>query len=385
MNILMLHGSSDLYGASKVFLQTIDVLLSRHHKLIVCLSEPGPLSEEIQKRDVALVFMRLGILRRKYFTPAGIINRALVLIGAIIRLLRLSKQESVDLVYSNTSAVLAGAFMSWLARVPHIWHIHETIDKPAFFAKLLSLAVHYLSDTTIMVSQSVKNHWNSLYRNDTSRICVIYNGIETSPYARCNGQKVRKEIGVQENTVLIGMIARVHYWKGQIYFLNVAGEISKKFSNVQFLMAGDAFPGYEYLYDEISQTISQLGLTNIVHNLGYRSNVAEVMTAFDIFVLPSILPDPLPTTVLEAMASEKPVVATAHGGALEMVVNGKTGLHIPWNDPKKAFSIMEPLIESGELRKEMGTNGYLRARHYFSPYSFARNMTQVFDMFETPP
>jgi glycosyltransferase involved in cell wall biosynthesis len=91
-------------------------------------------------------------------------------------------------------------------------------------------------------------------------------------------------------------------------------------------------------------------------------------------VLPSTLPDPLPTVVLEAMAACRPVVATAHGGALEMVADGETGYLIPYNDAEQAFLIMEPLICNHDLRVDMGTKGGERVRSLFSREAYKTKM-----------
>ena len=66
------------------------------------------------------------------------------------------------------------------------------------------------------------------------------------------------------------MVARVNLWKGQFYFLEIASLLKKKFPNLHFVMAGDAFPGYEYLYDEVRDLTQKLGLEDSVTNLGFR-------------------------------------------------------------------------------------------------------------------
>jgi glycosyltransferase involved in cell wall biosynthesis len=94
----------------------------------------------------------------------------------------------------------------------------------------------------------------------------------------------------------------------------------------------------------------------------------------DIFVLPSILPDPFPTVVLEAMAAGCAVVATNHGGATEMIESGKEGLLIPWNDAKAAATIMKPIIENAAQRKAMGAAAAKKVRAQFSVASFEKRM-----------
>ena len=176
------------------------------------------------------------------------------------------------------------------------------------------------------------------------------------------------------------MVARVHYWKGQDYFLKIANRICKKGYNVHFVMIGDAYPGYEYLEKGIQDYILDNELSHLVTNLGYRDDIPDLLTDFDIFILPSVLPDPLPNTVLEAMASRVPVVATAHGGALEMVEDGKTGFLIPWDDEESAASIMTPLLKNDNLRSQFGLAARKRVEKEFSIQSFGQNLINTIEI-----
>ena len=138
-------------------------------------------------------------------------------------------------------------------------------------------------------------------------------------------------------------------------------------------MAGDAFPGYEYLYDAVHSLTQKLGLEESVTNLGFRIDIPDILSGLDVFVLPSILPDPLPTTVLEGMAAAKPVIATRHGGATEMVLEGETGFLIPWNNPQEAVLAFEKLIESADLREKLGKAGQQRVNDYFNEEKYLEN------------
>src|SRR5690554_4719549 len=121
--ILMLHSSSDLYGASKIFLITVLLLRDAGHYVHVVLSEEGALADEIRKEGVAVSIVRLGILRRKYFNPKGLINRLRVIQHARRELGRLVNLHEINHIYSNTTAVLVGAWVADRRRIFHTWHI----------------------------------------------------------------------------------------------------------------------------------------------------------------------------------------------------------------------------------------------------------------------
>jgi len=173
------------------------------------------------------------------------------------------------------------------------------------------------------------------------------------------------------------MIGRLNLHKGQFYFLEIAKELISANAHLKFIIVGDTFAGYEYLYEKLDNRIRSLGLEKHVLYLGYRSDVAQIMKGLDIFVLPSIKPDPFPTVVLEAMSLSKPVVATAQGGALEQVLDKVTGFHIPIDDAKKAASIMQPLLIDKEMREHFGKNGKARLEAEFTLTAFENNISQL--------
>jgi len=95
-------------------------------------------------------------------------------------------------------------------------------------------------------------------------------------------------------------------------------------------------------------------------------------------VLPSISLDPLPTVVLEAMASAKPVLATFQGGAVEMIKDGITGAFMPIGDPKTASDILKNLVVDEEKMKVLGVNGFNRVNEHFSLEAFERKWLNLF-------
>ncbi|HJV18964.1 MAG TPA: glycosyltransferase family 4 protein [Sediminibacterium sp.] len=377
MKILFLHSSSDLYGASKILLVTIDILRRNGHIPIVVLSAGGPLAEELENRQVEIIYLKLGILRRKYMHPAGIYNRIHTLYKAVQTLKKIIRQEKIDLVYSNTTAVLAGAFAARQAGVRHIWHVHEIIEKPAFLFRILSYLLKQYSEKIIVVSGAVKKHWSRYVPEE--KLALIYNGIDYTPYLSVRPPRTAPPDRQNETGkgIIIGMIGRVHAWKGQDYFLNIAGELIRQFPELQFVMAGDAFPGNEYLYEALEQQKTRLHLTHAVTDLGYRTDIPELLHNFDIFVSPSTSPDPFPTVVLEAMASACAVVATAHGGVTEMITQQVEGILIPRDDAAAAAAMMAPLITDASLRQQLGKAASEKVQTTYSMEAFERKLINV--------
>ena len=376
MNILILHGSSDLYGASKILLVTVNFLKKRGHHVTVILTEDGPLVACLQQAGAELVFIRLGILRRKYKSVQGILNRLSVLRKAYYAIKQVIREKNISLVYSNTTAVLAGAFAAKSLGIKHVWHVHEIIEHPKLLYRFLGKLLNHYSDIVIVVSEAVKKSWGKFVAQD--KMHVIYNGIDYTPYLQLSG-KLRTETGISDDTIIIGMIGRVHPWKGQEYFLQIAAELSKKYTHLRFVMIGDAYPGNEYLYKRLDRIIKEKNIGTLVTDLGYRADAAELLSGFDIFVLPSTSPDPFPTVILEAMASAKPVVATAQGGPLEMVDENITGLLIEPDNPYQASLMIEKLVTDKQLRIKMGEAGRKKVLATYSSEAFENKMIKVLE------
>ncbi len=373
MRILFLHSSSDLYGASKILLITVKILKKYGHAPLVVLSEEGLLSLKLKKEQIEFRLIKLGIVRRKYFNFKGLINRFWTLWLAKNQLIRICNEENIDLIYSNTAAVIVGAWVAKKCHLKHIYHIHEIIQSPSWFAFFIHKMIAKNADHVIAVSQAVKNNLATVIPEH--KISVIYNGLDYSSLA--TDQILAEKLSLNPNHLIIGMIARVHPWKGQSYFIDLAAALLQKKPTLTFIMVGDAYPGNEYLYNELDAKIDTLGLKRHFINLGYREDITAILNTLDLFVLPSTAPDPFPTVILEAMACKKAVIATAQGGALEMIEHQVSGIHIPLDNAQKASEIISPYLSDKKLRKTMGQAAQQKVNTYFSLTAFEKKMLHL--------
>jgi len=144
-----------------------------------------------------------------------------------------------------------------------------------------------------------------------------------------------------------------------------------------FIITGDAFPGYEYLVDDIQNFIKKNQLGGRIFYTGFEDKMDKFYSSIDLLILPSQLPDPLPTVVLEAMQYGIPVVATAQGGALEMIAENETGIFIPMEDVTIATNkIYELLQKKGQLA--MKEKCIQRVNQHFSITAFENNIANLF-------
>jgi glycosyltransferase involved in cell wall biosynthesis len=370
-HILFLQSSSEGYGSGKIILQVLRFYQNQGFFPVVVLTNEGPLQNELVQMNIPVYVKNLGILRRKYVSPTGLINRFSKNLKAYRFLTQLHKNYQFELVYSNTLAVVVGAYWAKRNQLPHIWHIHEILLGPRPLVRWLAVLLDSSTPHPIAVSQAVADHWQPFLKK--SKVQVIHNGIPYESFLEAK-PTLKQELGLSESSNLIGMIGRINPGKGQLFFIDLADRLSKSFPETHFVLVGDPFPGYEPILDEVKREIRDKRLETSVSYLGFREDIPAVMASLDIFVLPSVLPDSFPTVILEAMASGKPVVATRSGGASEMVVNGETGFLIPIGNVEEGRVALEQLIQDPDLRVQLGESGRTRVLNTYSLEAFEKKI-----------
>jgi glycosyltransferase involved in cell wall biosynthesis len=389
--ILYVHSSDEMYGADLILLQLVERLDKQQFRAVVTIPTDVPyqglLSDALRERGIETIQLKMAVLRRKYFSPHGVLIYLWRLVVSTLALIRLIRQESVDIVHSNTAAVIPGALAAFLTSTPHIWHIHEIIVHPQILRRLTAWLLPRLSKRVVAVSGPTRDHLCETDRNNKEKTIVIHNGIDVSRFKAITGlgQSVREEWGIAPDQPLVGMVGRVSHWKGQGYFLQVASRVAHSHPEAHFALVGGTFPGQEDLVRELRSSVEQLNLSSTVTISDFRSDIPSVLDAYDIFVLPSTLPDPFPTVILEAMAAGKPVVANAHGGSIEMVDHGVTGFLVEPGQPDRMAAAINRLLDDPTKRHRMGLCGQNRITSCFSLEPFVAQWANLYKSIRSVP
>jgi glycosyltransferase involved in cell wall biosynthesis len=166
--------------------------------------------------------------------------------------------------------------------------------------------------------------------------------------------------------------------KGQEILLAAAPAILRDHPDTTFLLVGGVLNNRTEDMDRLRTLATTLGVASRVRILGFDSDIVAVLAAMDVVVQPSVRPESFGMTVLEAMASGKPVVAAAHGGVLETVRDGETGLLVsPGNAPELAGAINR-LLSDPALRERMGAAGRARVEAEFGLAPFREGYLRVY-------
>jgi len=153
---------------------------------------------------------------------------------------------------------------------------------------------------------------------------------------------LRQELKIPDDYQVVSVISRIQEGKGQEYFIRAAKEVLKGMPNIYFLVIGDiTFETDKPYYHKLIKLVEEFGIKERVIFAGFREDIPQVLKLSSIIIAPCIDLEAFGLSVIEAMASGKPVIATAIGGHLETIDNGYDGILVP---PKNEFAIKEAVV-----------------------------------------
>ncbi|MBK1712487.1 hypothetical protein CKO43_06795 [Rubrivivax gelatinosus] len=379
MKLLFVHAGAELYGADRILLELVGGLLQAGHECRVVLPGDGPLRPALEGVGAVVGLHNLGVLRRRYFTPAGLLNRALRLKRAVAFISGLIRDHGIEVVHTNTTAVFAGALAARRCGVPHVWHVHEITTRPHWYAALVARLLERWSQQVVTVSDATRRHLCALNPALVAKTATVYNGIDPARAVGGVRGRVRESHGWPADAIVVGMIGRINWWKGQGTLVDSAAVLLARRDDLRFLLVGGVFAGEEALREQLLAQVGALGpRAACVAVEDFRPDIADVLADIDVFVLPSIEPDPFPTVVLEAMAASKPIVAFGHGGVVEMVDGGRAGLLCPPVSAQALAQAIETLADSADERRRLGGLARQRVGERFTQRAFLDAFARVY-------
>jgi len=369
--ILFVHSSDEFYGSDVVLYELVRRLDKDKFRPVVVvptdLPYNGSLSQALAAEGITVYRLNMGILRRRYFSPLKMPGLGRRMLWGSWKLLQLIRQENVALVHSNTSAVLPGAYAAALTGRPHIWHVHEIIERPQSVRRFLAYHFNHYADWVVAISNAVRDQIRVDAESVDAHLVTIPDAVDVVKFnPSVDGSALRRAWHVAPKDVLFGVVGRVHRWKGQDVFIEAAAEVAKQIPEAKFVVVGDAVLGEEAILPPLRQQVRTLGLAERFIWAGYQEKVSQVMAALDVLLLPSTSPEPFGVVLLEAMSTGRPVIAAAHGGPLEIVVADQTGL---FAQPRSAAHLAQAMIRLARdpaFRQKLGEGGRQRALAHYS-------------------
>jgi len=283
----------------------------------------------------------------------------------IRQIMRLVRRESVDLIHAhldgqNFSATVAGRLTG--AKVVATWHnmprsIGRWTRRQAFKEWFVRHGATHVVGVSTTVVEALRHHGFS-----GRRTLAIHNGIDFKMFQSAPAGTLRRELGCEPGTLLVGTVANFRASKNYGALVAAAAEVVRALPNVHFVAAGDV---NSEIGAQAREAIARCGLDGRFHLLGLRSDVPAVLADLDIFVLASTA-EGFSIATVEAMAAGRPVVATRSGGPAEIIEHGRTGLLVESGSAQALASGILRLIGDAELRVRLANAGRAAVEERFS-------------------
>lgn len=362
MRILFVDQSGELGGAE---LSLLD--LAQHHResCLVCTFSPGPFPQRLSQQRIAVEVLDQKPLN---FQRQGGLAQAVKSLGQLWPLIshvsRLSSQY--DCIYANTQkALVVGAIASFLGRKPLVYHLRDIISAEHFSALSRRAIITFANRASLVIANSKASQSAFIAAGgQAERSSVVYNGFDLDAH-RGSGQArlpIRSNLGLAEQFV-VGHFSRLSPWKGQHVLIDALPHCPPQ---VTAIFIGDALFGESDYAAQLHRQVETLGLAGRVKFLGFRSDIPELMSACDLIAHTSTAAEPFGRVIVEGMLSDRPVVAAAAGGALEIIEPGETGWLSPPGDSAKLAEIITTACRDPELAREIARQAQIAAQERFS-------------------
>jgi glycosyltransferase involved in cell wall biosynthesis len=378
--VLFLHTTSEIGGSDVSLVRLVEGLDRSRYAVIVALPSDGPLVERLTSAGARVEIMP-ALLKLTSRRGIGFLFRFAVNYPRAIRaLVRLIRRDRVSIVHTNTIHNLYGVTAARVAGVPHVWHFREIVWQSGALRRLELWMARRWSARIIVTSNAIAAMYGGRERWPVQLVRVP-NGVETDRFSPGDGARVRAELGVSPAQVLVGIVCRLDPWKGVDDFLDAAAVVCARDDRAVFAVVGGPIIGQESYERTLPEKARALGIGGRVRFTSWRygpSAMPDVHRALDVLVLASREPEPFGLVILEAMSTGKPVIATAHGGPLDIIEDGRTGdLVEPGNTHAMADAILA-LVNDPARRARVGALARERVLAHYTAEQYVAGVDAVY-------
>jgi len=365
IKILEMIDRSFLGGGQVNLLSIAEALDKSRFDVAVCSQENGPLVEELKRRDIPHFPVSIQKI------PSSKVLK---------KLKNLMVAEGFEIVHTHGGvAGLYGRWAAFRAGIPVIIHTLHGIHYLHYRNIFIRWAYVFLerifsrfTKTVIFVSQADKNKGCRYKLAPVEKMKVVRNGID---FSRVKAEAVvshetelKVNLGSDKDSFLIGTVARIHRQKNIPCLIKAAAALRDRMPRAKIIIVGDG-----PMMPRVNKLIDRLGVQEMVIMLGERSNVHQIMSIFDIFVLTSLW-EGLPYVLMEAGVLGKPVVASDIEGIREIIMDGESGLLVPRDDPQNLVEAFLRMEADPQLRFRLSRTLQKRIK---DEYSLSRMIKEI--------
>lgn len=299
------------------------------------------------------------------------------------RLVQQFRAAQPDIVHTHLiHADLYGISAARRAHVPYIVSTRHNDDKFRYWLplRLLNRWLWAKTDQGIAISEAIRQFSIRIEHAAAERIHTVHYGLDPGqltapPDARA---QLRAQLGVGNDTLLVGSVCRLIEQKGLIYGIRGFSQIAERVPNAHYVLAGDG-----EMRSTLHAEVRGLGLSERVHFLGWRRDSEVVFAALDVLLAPSLW-EGFGLVFLESMAFGIPVISTHTSAIPEVVVDGATGWLVPPRDADALGSVLFEALTQPEVRHARGAAGRQRLETQFTVETMVTRTLAVYDRLEAP-
>lgn len=348
-------------GTENGVVNLIQALEGRFRHTVVSMTEAGPLADRL---PASVVVHCLG--RRPGLDLAAF--------GRLTRLLRRLRPHVVHCRNWGAFDAVMAARLAWVPIVIHGEHGREASDPEGRNQRRNSLRrlLAPLVDRFVTVSFDLREWLIQVVGVPSRKVLTIHNGVDTSRFSDDGRATGRRTLGLPEDSVVIGTVGRLDPVKDQMRLLEAFAGLTTANPRSVLVIVGDG-----PCRGDLEARARRPDLAGRVRFLGERGDVPLLLRGLDVFVLSSIA-EGISNTILEAMATGLPVVATRTGGNPELVEDGVTGTLVPVGNPATLAGALRAYLADPHLRALHGKAGRQRAMEEFGLKRMAERHRELY-------
>jgi sugar transferase (PEP-CTERM/EpsH1 system associated) len=353
----------------------------RFEQTVCCLTSAGKFAERIKTPNVEIIEFKM---------PAGQFRFPL------LRLAKLFHRLSPNIVHTRGWPTIDAVFAARCAGVSHLVHgehgrEHSDVEGNNWKRNQIRRLVGHLVDRYVIVCDFFRLWLNEMCRVKNERIIYIPNGVDTEKFRPADDNSaleavpsearktLRSRLGLPPGSVLVGTVGRLDPVKDFPTLMKGFRRISASFSGAKLVIVGDG-PVRSSLF----RLGEELGLDASLIWLGERSDIPELLRCFDIFIQTSVF-EGMSNTILEAMASSLPIIATDTGGNPEIVSDGENGILVPVGGVRELSVALQKYLSDPVLRNKHGTSSRARALNCFDLPLMAARYAEMYETLVSDP
>ena len=363
MNILHLIESSEQGGAESIVLLLCKAFREKGTNCVIGLLQSGWLEHRLREEGFTTVFI-------EHKTPYDF--------ACLQNLRNVLVKHKIDIVHSHEFMMNTyGSIVGLLTLVPVISTVH---GRNYYWEKRRRrIAYRFVAWASKMVAVSDELTDFLVKRVGIPRVKMtrIYNGIDCSKFTLAASQKgnesLKDSLSIPLSSQVVGTVGMLSPVKNHLSLLKAASIVMKEDPETVFAIVGEG-----ELLEQLQTVASELGIREKVIFTGLRNDVLRLIELFDVYACSSIS-EGISLSILEAMASGKPVVATRVGGNPEIVSDGVTGFLVPARDPEQMASKMLALLRNRRLAKQFGEEGRRTTYENFNLNKMADSYQKIYE------